>query len=159
MLVVLMIFFWFFWFGHFQQFMFVVLMIFFWFFWFGNIQPFMFVVVVLFRSSSIVHVRWCDHFGHVQIFRSYLFGHVKSVKWLFLSIYAKNGISYIRRVDLEGINSHLVIINVEAEADIRMTNLYRCVSPQDGSTARQHFQTQLDLIKRSWVPNIIILGD
>ena len=36
------------------------------------------------RSSSNVHVRRCDLFGRVHIFRSYSFGHVDSVKWLFL---------------------------------------------------------------------------
>ena len=51
---------------------------------FGHIHPLMFVVVIHFRSSSIVHVCRCDLFGHVQIFRSYSFGHVDSVKWLFL---------------------------------------------------------------------------
>ena len=51
---------------------------------FGHIQPLMFVVVIDFRSSSIIHVCRCDLFGHVQIFRSYSFGHVESVKWLFL---------------------------------------------------------------------------
>ena len=44
----------------------------------------MFVFVIDFRSSSIVHVCRCDLFGHFQIFQSYSFGHVESVKWLFL---------------------------------------------------------------------------
>ena len=54
------------------------------FFNFGHIHPLMFVVVIHFRSSSIVHVCRCDLFGHVQIFWSYSFGHIESVKWLFL---------------------------------------------------------------------------
>ena len=52
--------------------------------WFGHIQTFMFVVVILFRSSSNVHVHRSDLFGQVHIFRSYSFGHVDSVKRLFL---------------------------------------------------------------------------
>ena len=44
----------------------------------------MFVVVIQFRSSSNVHVRQCDLFGQVHICRSYSFGHVDSVKRLFL---------------------------------------------------------------------------
>ena len=75
------------------------------------------------------------------------------------AIYIKNGIRYNRRYDLEGNNSHLVIIDVKAEVDTRIINLYRCFTPQDGSTARQHFQIQLDLIKGSYVPKSIVLGD
>ena len=75
------------------------------------------------------------------------------------AIYIKNGIRYNRRSDLEGNNSHLVIIDVKAEVDTRIINLYRCFTPQDGTTARQHFQVQLDLIKSSYVPNAIVLGD
>ena len=52
--------------------------------YFGHIHPLMFVVVIHFRSSSIVHVCRCDLFGHVQIFRSYSFSHIESVKWFFL---------------------------------------------------------------------------
>ena len=59
-------------------------MVWFWLFDFGQIQPFMFVVVKIFRSSSNVHVRRCDFFGQVHIFRSYSFGHIDSVKRLFL---------------------------------------------------------------------------
>ena len=70
-----------------------------WFFWFGHIQPFMFIVVVLFRSSSIVHFRRCDLFGHVQIFQSYSFGHVDLVKWLFLC-----------PASISGHNKHLKIL-------------------------------------------------
>ena len=33
-----------------------------------------------FRSSSTGNVRWCEFFDHVQIFRSYSFGHLESVK-------------------------------------------------------------------------------
>ena len=38
----------------------------------------------IFGQFPIVNVCRCDLFGHVQIFRSYTFGHVESVKWLFL---------------------------------------------------------------------------
>ena len=51
---------------------------------FGHIHPVMFVVVIHFRSSSIIHVCRCDLFGLVQIFWSYSFGHVDSVKWFTL---------------------------------------------------------------------------
>ena len=54
------------------------------FFDFGHIYLLMFVVVIHFWSSSIVLVCRCDLFGHVQIFWSYSFGHVDSVKWFTL---------------------------------------------------------------------------
>ena len=43
----------------------------------------MLVVVIHFPCSS-VRVRRCEFFGHVQIFRSYSFGHLEWVEWLFL---------------------------------------------------------------------------
>ena len=52
------------------------------FFNFSHIHPFMFVVVH-FQSCSNVKVGRCEFFGHVQIFRSYSFCHLESVKWLF----------------------------------------------------------------------------
>ena len=51
---------------------------------FGHIHPLMFVVIVHFWSCSDVKVRRCEFFGHVQIFWSYSFSHLESVKWLFL---------------------------------------------------------------------------
>ena len=83
-LVVLMFFMLFYTFGHIHTNRLVVLVVWFWLFDFGHIQPFMFVVVILFQSSSNVHVRRFDPFGQVHIFRSCSFGHVDSVKWLFL---------------------------------------------------------------------------
>ena len=44
----------------------------------------MLVVVVLFRSSSNINVRWCEVFGHVQIFWLYSFGHLELVMFPFL---------------------------------------------------------------------------
>ena len=37
-----------------------------------------------FSHVQKVNVRRCDLFGHLQIFRSYSFGHVESVKWFTL---------------------------------------------------------------------------
>ena len=51
---------------------------------FGYIYPLMFVVVVQFWSCSNVKVDRHEFFGRVQIFWSYSFGHLESVKWLFL---------------------------------------------------------------------------
>ena len=36
------------------------------------------------RSKSKVNVHWCEFFGHVHRFWSYLFGHLDSVMWVFL---------------------------------------------------------------------------
>ena len=38
----------------------------------------------IFGHVPMVNICRCDLFGHVQIFRSYSFGHLESVKWVFL---------------------------------------------------------------------------
>ena len=42
----------------------------------------------------------------------------------------KNGINYERRVDLEGIDSHLVIIDLNMSKKYRIVNIYRTFNPQ-----------------------------
>ena len=56
---------------------------------------FYFLISVIFTrycSFSVIVCR-CDLFGHVQIFWSYSFGHLRSVKWVFPSF---SGINFYR---------------------------------------------------------------
>ena len=57
------------------------------------------------------------------------------------------------RTKFQNLNSHLVILDVRAETDIRLMNVYRCFSPQDATTARSHFHNQ----GASWSSGLIRL--
>ena len=47
--------------------------------------------------------------------------------------YITKRLNYIRRSDLEGINSHMVIIDL-VESKLRVINIYRSFSPQGGES-------------------------
>ena len=52
--------------------------------------------------------------------------------------------NYPRKTNLEGIDSHLVIIDIEGISDIkRIINVYRCFNPEGNTTAREKFRNQL----------------
>ena len=51
-----------------------------------------------------------------------------------IACYIKNGISYVRRHDLEGTDSRMLILDIKGKIDTRIINLYRCFSPADGSS-------------------------
>ena len=78
-------------------------------------------------------------------------------------IYIKNIIKYIRRSDLEGQNSGLVIIDVELQSTVRIIGVYRAFNPPGNVTQHAYFTTQLNLIKQATENarnmKIIILGD
>jgi hypothetical protein len=73
--------------------------------------------------------------------------------------YIKTSINYIRRRDLEGLNSHLVIIDIKCEKNLRVINIYRPFNPQNGYSPRDFFRYQMDLIKQSFTSNTVLLGD
>ena len=75
------------------------------------------------------------------------------------AIYIKDSIPFVRRTDLEGLDSHIVIIDVMGESKHRLINLYRCFNPQDGSTAREKFMYQLDIVRNAFTKDTFILGD
>jgi exonuclease III len=76
-----------------------------------------------------------------------------------VAIYVRSRISYKRRMDLEGTNCHLVIIDLFGETDLRIITIYRTFKPQENVTAREKFGMQLNLIKLSCTKNCVILGD
>ena len=76
-----------------------------------------------------------------------------------VAIYVKNTILYKRRVDLEQKNLHLMILDIETMPPIRLINIYRTFNPQDGSTARENFKKQLNLINMVTDSKTILLGD
>ena len=63
-------------------------------------------------------------------------------------IYIRGGISYVRRDDLEGVDSNLVIIEAKTNAQIYLIiNLYRSFSMQGDVTPEVRFVTQINTIK------------
>ena len=74
-------------------------------------------------------------------------------------IYIKNNISYKRRKDLEGVDSHLVIVDIVCMNKYRIINIYRSFNPQNGKSAKENFCYQLSLIKMASNLNTVILGD
>ena len=81
------------------------------------------------------------------------------------AIYISNKITYIRRGELEGQDSHLVIIDVlgakdaRDSYDVRIINLYRSFAPQNGVGQREKFGYQLDLLNNAINSKTILLGD
>ena len=76
-----------------------------------------------------------------------------------VAIYINNSIDYIRREDLEGIDSNLMIIDLAGINKIRIINVYRSFSPQHYIGQRDKFNTQLLLIKAAITLSTLILGD
>ena len=76
-----------------------------------------------------------------------------------VAIYVRNTLNYRRRVELEGTNRHLVIVDVLGRTELRIITIYRTFKPQDNITARENFELQLNLIKESCTKECIILGD
>ena len=74
-------------------------------------------------------------------------------------IHIKNGVSYKRRVDLEGKDNHLVIIDFTADGEYRLINLYRVFSTNDGSSPGIKFHQQLEAIKNAATKNLILIGN
>ena len=73
--------------------------------------------------------------------------------------YVKSSVKYKRRHDLEGINSHLVVLDVLGSPELRVISIYRTFKPQDNITAREKFEQQLKLIRHAATKNFIVIGD
>jgi endonuclease/exonuclease/phosphatase family metal-dependent hydrolase len=73
--------------------------------------------------------------------------------------YINSNISYVRRYELEGIDSHIVILDIKGNSSLRLINLYRCFNPQGEMSALDFFKYQLDIVHQSYTSNTILLGD
>ena len=76
-----------------------------------------------------------------------------------VGVYVNERIKYRRRSDLEGTNSHIVILDIEGHKNLRIISIYRTFKPQENITAREKFNYQLNLIKIALTPESILLGD
>ena len=73
--------------------------------------------------------------------------------------YISNKLNYKRNLALEGVDSNLIIIDIEGTNPTRIINLYRSFNPQNGVSQRGKFKHQLSLIKESFTNKTILLGD
>ena len=60
-----------------------------------------------------------------------------------VAIYISNKAEYIRRKDLEGVDSNLIIIDLVGSVQKRIINVYRSFSPQHNITQRDKFKLNL----------------
>ena len=67
-----------------------------------------------------------------------------------VGIYVSNAISYVRRTDLEGTDSNIIIIDLEGKIKTRIINVYRSFAPSTGMSQRENFKYQLSLIKKAF---------
>ncbi len=74
-------------------------------------------------------------------------------------IYLKNDINYIRRLDLEKENFHIVVVDVITDVKIRVINVYRSFRPPNYMTPEDFFVEQLKVIKKASCINCYIMGD
>ena len=76
-----------------------------------------------------------------------------------VGVYLKAGINYVRQFDLEGRDLHLVIIDIKANKNTRIINIYRSFNPQNGQHPRTFFYSQLERLREAMTTNTILLGD
>ena len=57
-----------------------------------------------------------------------------------VGFYITKSVSYVRRYNLEGTDSNMIIIDVEGTLNTRLINVYRSFAPQNGISQREKFK-------------------
>ena len=76
-----------------------------------------------------------------------------------VGVYIKQKMNYVRRRDLEGSDSHLVIIDIKSKHDLRIITIYRPFNPQGGVHPKDFFHYQISLARAAMTNNTVFLGD
>ena len=76
-----------------------------------------------------------------------------------VGFYISKKLNYVRRIDLEGINSHVIIIDVVGSSKLRIINVGRTFATQAGESQQSKFKYQLSIIIKALNEKFIILGD
>ena len=77
-----------------------------------------------------------------------------------VGIYINKNIKYTRRHELEGVDAHVIVIDIiGTRKTTRLINIYRTFAPQEGISPRDKFKMQLRLIKNALTNNTIVMGD
>ena len=75
------------------------------------------------------------------------------------AIYINDKIKYERREDLEGINSHIIVIDILGNKHYRIISIYRTFRPPINLSVTDFFKYQISVVKNAMSPNTIVLGD
>ena len=77
-----------------------------------------------------------------------------------VGVYIKENLKFLRRTDLEVVNTHEMVIDIECRSGItkRLINLYRSFNPI-GHSAKNFFIKQVDLISQAFDNNTVMMGD
>ena len=76
-----------------------------------------------------------------------------------VGIYISKNVEYKRMRHLEGVDSHIVVLDLSNCAVKRIVNIYRSFNPQNNVNARIKFKYQLELIKDAMTERCIVVGD
>ena len=76
-----------------------------------------------------------------------------------VGFYVSNEVNSKRQSQLEGVDSKLIIIDIQDNNPTRIINVCRSFNPQNGQSQREKFKYQLSLIKNAYCKGAIILGD
>ena len=76
-----------------------------------------------------------------------------------VGVYIKQKMNYVRRLDLEGSDAHLVIIDIKSKCDLRIITIYRPFNPQGGAHPKNFFNYQITLARAAMTNNTVFLGD
>jgi hypothetical protein len=74
-------------------------------------------------------------------------------------MYLRSDIKYTRRIELEGINMHLTILDIMANEPLRLININRSFNPPNGMPQREMFRLQLERIRAAYTTRTIVMGD
>ena len=76
-----------------------------------------------------------------------------------VGFYISKKLNYVRRIDLEGTNSNVIVIDVIGSAKLRIINVYRTFATNAGESQQTKFKYQLAIIRKAVNEKFIILGD
>ena len=76
-----------------------------------------------------------------------------------IACYIRAEIEYVRRIDLEKAESHLMILDIKTLKHLRLFNIYRSFRKHPEISSRDVFKNQLSCIAENTVENTIIMGD
>ena len=76
-----------------------------------------------------------------------------------VGVYLNKSVEYTRMFQLEGVDSHIIVIDVPNCAVRRIINVYRSFNPQNNVNARTKFKYQLEIIKNAMTDRCIVVGD
>ena len=76
-----------------------------------------------------------------------------------VGIYVNTCIDYVRRIDLEIVDCHMIILDICSNPSLRVINLYRSFNPPNNQDARGFFFNQLQMIRNAMTSNTLVIGD